>query len=563
MPGNTQQLLGTISNALTGLMGKVNAVQSDMYDVTLKNIQSLEYDVNGRLIQNTANTKVLATLKNDLDKQLRSRNYTNAVRKFGLEYNVLETLQNNWFAGLVDDFKPSGATQTAKRTAIKQMVDNLVGGGTNQAVTQQAGNLLLRNMQTGATRRQVNDGLRTFMIGNKSVPGRLQAYTGQIAVDSINQYARSYAQQVSEDLGFEWYQYVGRVKDTTRPFCAAMVKQRYIHKSELAKASVGELRIGKVSTEGMYKNTNSKNIITVAGGYDCGHQFRPVATKNVPLKTRESVTGKEKKVEAKVPGVKKPQVVSKPITPKQVVPDNNLEKMTNAFTPAKDSKEAIFRIKEAYNKKAFVSDKDIFTGDIEKMELSHQNAILFAVEKSTILPRQITTVKKVMQESGRSFSYPANISYGVHLNGKVGINTTTFKTTKDITEAKIFSDKRWMNKNGHKFWLNTDGKTTAIHEFGHVFDSSRGRNFQHREWDVQIHPEWIRHSKIGHINTPSEAWADAYADYYVNNGSNLPDYVNAYVDAKIKSAPPINDKTVYDEFFRKFRLKMQGKKVKF
>jgi len=286
MPSNTQELLKTIDGSLGTLSKSMGTTEQRMYSKTLMNIKDLEYDVSNRLIQNTHNTKILGDVKRDLDKILRSPGYKNAVVKFGKSYDIVSKVQNEWFSSMVEDFKPSGAVNVAQRTATRQMVDNLVGGGVSQAVSQKVGNAILQNMQSGGTIAQVNNMVRELLIGDKSTPGRLTAYSGQIATDGINQYARAYNLQVTEDLGFEWYEYVGSTKDTTRPFCNAAVKQRWLHKSELGNASKGILRVGKVSTEGFYSDMTINKFLLTAGGYRCGHQLRGTNAKRVPASVR-------------------------------------------------------------------------------------------------------------------------------------------------------------------------------------------------------------------------------------------------------------------------------------
>ena len=289
MPSNTEKLLSVIKTALSDYERAVNNTQKKGYQLVLTNLNRLEYK-NDRLIQNTNNVKVLGRMKNDLNKLLRSPLYVNAVKKLGESFNIIETLQNEYFESLVENFKPSGAAKIAKRTAVLQMVDNLVGGGVNQEVTNKAANILLANMQSGSNVMQVTESLREFMLTTSKTAGSLSKYSGQIATDSINQYAAAYNQQVIEDLDFEWFQYVGSLRDTSRDFCVALVKQRYIHKSELSKAAKGVLRDVTVSTAGMYPQTNGGNLTVLRGGYRCHHQFRGVTTSNVPKSIRDKVT---------------------------------------------------------------------------------------------------------------------------------------------------------------------------------------------------------------------------------------------------------------------------------
>ena len=287
---NTTDLIKTLDGSLTTLMSKVDVVEKKAYEVVLSKINKLQYK-SGRLLQNTANVKVIGEMKGALNNLLRSPSYISAIKTFGKEYDVVEKIQNDYFSAIVEDFKPGGAANITKHTAIRQMVDNLVGGGVNQAVTENAANILLRNMQSGSNVRELTEELRNFMLTTSESAGALSKYSGQIATDSINQFAAAYNEQVTEDLGFEWFQYVGSLRDTSRDFCEALISQRYIHKSEFSKAAKGVLRNVTVSTAGMYKQTNANNLTVLRGGYNCKHQFRGVATGTVPQSVRDQVEG--------------------------------------------------------------------------------------------------------------------------------------------------------------------------------------------------------------------------------------------------------------------------------
>jgi len=300
MPRNTERLLANISSSIGGLYKNLEATEQEAWGLTLGTINKLEYNNVGGLIQNRNNVKVMSQVKTGLTNLLKSPVYTGAIKKFGESYVTIENLQNDWFKSMIQDFNPSRAAEISKNVALSQMVDNLVGGGVDQAVTQKAANILLQNMQAGSNVRTVTEQLRTFMTTSSASAGALSKYSGQIATDSINQYAAAYNEQVTEDLGFEWYQYVGSIRDTTRPFCSALVNQRYIHKSELSKAAQGVLRGAKVSTAGMYPKTNGTNLPVLRGGYNCKHQLRGVATKNVPARIRQQVTGISKEEEKKI-----------------------------------------------------------------------------------------------------------------------------------------------------------------------------------------------------------------------------------------------------------------------
>jgi len=114
------------------------------------------------------------------------------------------------------------------------------------------------------------------------------SYSKQVINDTLSSFARNYHNIVTNDLELEWYTYIGAEIDTTRPFCHAMHEKKYIHQSEFAGCISGRL-LGldtKKAHQGMYPDTNSENLVTNCGGYNCGHQLVPVPTVTVPTAIR-------------------------------------------------------------------------------------------------------------------------------------------------------------------------------------------------------------------------------------------------------------------------------------
>ena len=492
MPSNTQELLKTINGSLGTLSKSMGATEQRMYNKTLINIRGLEYDVSDKLIQNTHNTKILGDVKTDLDKILRSPGYKNAVVKFGKSYDVVSKIQNDWFSSIVEDFKPSGAVNVAQRTATREMVDNLIGGGVSQAVSQKVGNAILQNMQSGGTIAQVNNVIRELLIGDKSTPGRLTAYSGQIATDGINQYARAYNLQVTEDLGFDWYEYVGSTKDTTRPFCIEAVKQRWFHKSELGKASQGILRVGKVSTEGFYPDMTIDKFKLTCGGYRCGHQLRGTTEKRVPASIRNTI-GFSKKGNAKTP-VAKPTTTAKPTAPKPTTPKpQTLEELTvtGKATPQSKSdiesegaiilkevrqtpKNALVPDEKTYQRTVAQNPKLIKEVKVNGKTLMNKDNLLYETVQGKSTPgnptgttlRQLKPhddlMKMMSAQSGNPSKFKVNFSDG---------NTSG-------AYYSPYDDAVNINVSGERWWKSGMHRRKAInHEYAHALSHKNGLIF--------------------------------------------------------------------------------------
>lgn len=130
------------------------------------------------------------------------------------------------------------------------------------------------------------DELQIYITGGTEGAGALRRYISQVSSDAINQFNANYNQAVTSDLGFEFYKYVGTVINDTRPFCKHYVN-KYLHKKEVEALGDGKnpttgTNLAQPMMNGRIKGTNSSNIFTYRGGWNCRHTFAPVATRQVP-----------------------------------------------------------------------------------------------------------------------------------------------------------------------------------------------------------------------------------------------------------------------------------------
>ena len=119
--------------------------------------------------------------------------------------------------------------------------------------------------------------------------------------------------------------------------------------------------------------------------------------------------------------------------------------------------------------------------------------------------------------------YP-NIEYDFEGGNMVGISAK-YRIVDKIEKAKIQGNIEYSKKHdGHTQFFNTDGKSTAYHEMGHVYADKKGipDGF---ETDAK---RWYEESKCDMLKTTSEAWAEAWGAYHTEN-SDLPDYIAKYI----------------------------------
>jgi hypothetical protein len=149
---------------------------------------------------------------------------------------------------------------------------------------------LTTNIAARAPLREAINALRPLVIGAEGLDGKLlsniktTASTAQAVAD------RSYSAAVNEELGIQWFQYLGGEIPTTRPFCEHREGQIF-HRKEIeawgsGKNSAGISDITNGTWAGRIDGTDSKTIFTFVGGWNCRHNLVPVPENKVPAEVK-------------------------------------------------------------------------------------------------------------------------------------------------------------------------------------------------------------------------------------------------------------------------------------
>lgn len=273
-----------------------------MYDAIIEQVNRLELYSDGKIRPTVKNLSILASIKAKINRVVLTDEYKQAVRDFAKSFNEITSLQNEYWKSLESDFKPRPLLKEIRKQAIKDVVGKLTESGIGANVSDRIIDILRTNITSGGSYKGLTSQLRDGLL-NTEQKGYLDKYAKQVTVDSLNQYSAQYSQIVTSDLAYEWFKYDNTDIETTRPFCDAMTDQPYFHISEIPRLLRAEglyyFKDG-VKTKvplydktglphGMIPGTNAENFFIRRGGYQCGHQIRPVAERQVPLEVRERV----------------------------------------------------------------------------------------------------------------------------------------------------------------------------------------------------------------------------------------------------------------------------------
>lgn len=298
-------ILKRIDEAIAKFNKGIPTIQKNVLDGIVEELRKLDLK-DSKIKPTVANLRLIARIKNKLQNLILTDEYISEVKDFAKAFNEITTLQNEYWKSVERTFKPKTLLKEIKKQSITDTINKLTEAGIGVTIENQIGDILRTNITAGGSYKSLEGQLRELLTNTKKSDGALLKYTKQVTVDSINQYSAQYSQTVSSDLGFEWYAYQGSEIMTSRPFCQSMVEERrYFHISEvpaLLRADDmyytdnkdGERKKVPIYKKtglphGFIEGTNPGNFFVRRGGYQCGHQARPVSESLVPKEVKERV----------------------------------------------------------------------------------------------------------------------------------------------------------------------------------------------------------------------------------------------------------------------------------
>lgn len=253
---------------------------------------------NGNLKVNVRNLKIVGSVKSKIESLiLKNKGYKERLKDFIKSFDTITLAQNRYFESLSKEYTPPKLLKEIRQQAKEATYESLTKAGISQSISKPIQDILKVNITSGARYTDLVTNLRDFITTNKLGNGVLESHVKQITTDTLNTYARTYSDIVTNDLNLNWHQYTGAIIETSRPFCVAMHKKRYFHKSEipdLLKGNFPEFKEadGKINPRndlpyGLKNETTPENFLTLAGGHQCAHIPTPVSDLAVPESLRE------------------------------------------------------------------------------------------------------------------------------------------------------------------------------------------------------------------------------------------------------------------------------------
>lgn len=258
------------ANAMKLLEPKLLRELNKLFDVV---------DVSGGKLQSNPETiNFISSLDARIKKALNNSGYNSAVGQLLTNFDPIK--ENNI---LVQEalngisIKPSDLNPIT-RLEVQNTIDKLLGSGISRDFIIPIRESIYRNVVLGTSIKDAQETIRNYIISEDGKDSKLLRYTGQVAEDSISQYAGSIQQKIAIELELPDYIYVGSIITDSRCQCRYWVNKIKLDGTELIdeiETALDGGRLGDCNCSGMIPGTTVENFAIRKGGYRCRHRAIP------------------------------------------------------------------------------------------------------------------------------------------------------------------------------------------------------------------------------------------------------------------------------------------------
>ena len=249
-------------------------------------LAEMDVDATGNIRQTEDNIRRIGLITEELNKVLAGGEYRDAVQSFLSSIDEGVQLTDDIARKIDSTFEPDNVQRQLLAISKQNAINAFFGSGLKENVTQPFLEQLTANVAARAPLREAVKALQGVIEGTETTDGRLLANVRTTANTAQAIADRSYAAAVNEELGIEYFQYLGGEIPTTRPFCEHREGEIF-HRKEIEawgngenSAGINDIRNG--TWDGRIDGTDSRSIFTFVGGWNCRHFLVPVIKQRVP-----------------------------------------------------------------------------------------------------------------------------------------------------------------------------------------------------------------------------------------------------------------------------------------
>lgn len=280
------------------LISVIEKQEEKVFKQVLKDLDKLEVK-DGKITASKKNLSLINGILENLKKVLLGSDYLEAIKTFAKEIGTQAKMTNQIMEKTVSDFTDDEIfNQTVKASqtnALALLDESAIESNFLQPIAE-----ILTNSIISETRfTDAIETLRSSMVGENAIYSK---YAKTYVKDAFAVADRQYSELVAKRSGIEFYRYVGPEVEGTRDFCRERVGMVF-HRGEIEDwgrfkntdrtlfdypKKIYTTKAGvDIYWAGMNYNTNSANIFSYVGGYECNHFLSPIATLLVDKKDKE------------------------------------------------------------------------------------------------------------------------------------------------------------------------------------------------------------------------------------------------------------------------------------
>lgn len=281
-----KKIVNEIQSYVDDFSTNIEPIQKKLYDRVSGLLSQLSLDSEGNIKRTQANIDIIYDVQTELKSVVNNKAYQSNVASLKSALSDITDLQENYFTKIEPDSTKPPVVDAVIDHSFDTAVSDLTSAGLQSTVVDAAADIVSTSITEGTSFGDMNDQLRTFMLGNEEKEGKLLSYSKQIISDTMHTASRNYNSIMTEKLGLKWFRYVGALVADSRPWCIALERKEWVHESELSKICSGNIDGQEVSRQGLMPDTNKDNVVSRCGGYNCGHHLAPVPAELVPTNIR-------------------------------------------------------------------------------------------------------------------------------------------------------------------------------------------------------------------------------------------------------------------------------------
>jgi len=266
------------------LFGKIEQAQREAFKQITRLMNQLELDASGKILLSTKNLALIEQIGGTANDVLFGGTYVDAVRDFSNSLVNQSTLAAEYMTTAFGSFTDKQIFEQVLRQSQLDVLALLDEQAVNQALIEPLKSALRDSVTGQAKLTDVIAQVQQIVVGNEATESNLLGNRKTLVKDAFSASDRRYQQTIESEYSFDFYRYSGSLVTDSRCFCEKRTG-KYFHRLEIEswgnKQNLGECKSGN-GWQGMKKGTNSANIFTYVGGYNCDHILAAVPIENVP-----------------------------------------------------------------------------------------------------------------------------------------------------------------------------------------------------------------------------------------------------------------------------------------